>query len=199
MPERDATLNECARERQSVALIAGKAGPSIPGSRCHCHGSVPVVRAYSAGPQRRFGRAPWQGALKCHFEAMGWLHRLGGSLALDFFVTHRLPTKEQIPLLTASGSLPGGAVMGMQVRGALLDGIIHSHIALQPLVQISRLRNVDRDPGPIFGLTSIDVVSGQGLERSVQRVNLVGILLSGLTGPVDRGRRHTLRLPVATK
>src|SRR5262249_31286712 len=89
--------------------------------------------------------------------------------------------------------------MGMKMRRSTLNGVIQMHMALKPLVQIASLCNVDRDPGSIFGLPGIDVISGQGLEIRIQRIDLVGVLLSRLPRPVDEGRRRTLRLPVTTK
>jgi len=88
----------------------------------------------------------------------------------------------------------------MKVRRAVLNGVSYPHVPLEPLVQIASLRNVDRDPSPIFGLSGIDVVSWQSLKRSLQRENLVGILLSGLTRPPNQIRRGCLlRVPVTTE
>jgi hypothetical protein len=85
------------------------------------------------------------------------------------------------------------------MRRSILNSVIQMHMPFQPLVQISSLCNVDRDPGSIFGLPGVDVISGQGLEIRIQRIDLVGVLLPRLPRPVDEGRRRTLRLPVMTK
>ena len=89
--------------------------------------------------------------------------------------------------------------MGVQVCGAVLNGIIHPHVPLEPLMQAAGLRDVDRNPGPVLGLSGVDVIPGQWLEGSIQGKNLVGILLSGLSWPVDQSRSGGLRLPVMTK
>ena len=102
-------------------------------------------------------------------------------------------------LLGASRRLPDAAIVGMEMRGAVGDGVLHSHVPLQPLMQIARLRDVDRTPAPILSLPSIDVKAGQWPESRIQRIHLVLILLAGLTGPLDERRSRTLRLPVTTK
>ena len=66
--------------------------------------------------------------------------------------------------------------MGVEMSCAIGNGVVHSHVPLEPLVQVASLRNVDRNPTSILGLLGIDVISGQGLECSVQGVNLVWIL-----------------------
>ena len=87
----------------------------------------------------------------------------------------------------------------MEMSGAVVDGIIHPHVPLEPLVQIARLGNVGWDPSAIFGLSGINVVAGERLERSVQGINVIWILLARLPGPTDCNRRWFLRLPVMTK
>ena len=89
--------------------------------------------------------------------------------------------------------------MGMKMGRAVLNGVIQMNMALQPLVQIASLRNVNRNPRSILCLSGVDVISGQWLKSGIQRVDFVGILLSRLPWPVDQGRRGTLRLPVMTK
>lgn len=118
---------------------------------------------------------------------------------LDAVVAHRLPAVDQIPFLSASARLAGGSVVGMDMGGAVGCGVLLAHMPLKPLVQIASLSNVDRSPGPVFGLHGIDKIAGQRLERSVQGINLVGILLPGLAGPIDQNRSGTLRLPVVTE
>ena len=102
-------------------------------------------------------------------------------------------------LLSASRRLPDAAIVGMEMSGAVGDGVFHSHVPLESLMQIARLRDVDRTPTPILSLPSIDVETGQWPEGSIQRIHLVLILLSGLTGPLDERRSCTLRLRVTTK
>lgn len=102
-------------------------------------------------------------------------------------------------LLGASRRLPGGGIMGMEMGGAVSDGVFHSHVPLEPLMQIARLRDVDRTPAPILILPSIDIKAGQWPESCIQRIHLVLILLAGLAGPLDERRSLTLRLPVTTK
>ena len=89
--------------------------------------------------------------------------------------------------------------MGMEISGAVGDGVVHSHVPLKPLVQVAGLRDIDRNPTPILGLSGIDINTGQCLECSVQRINLELILLPGLPRPVDVSRRCVFRLPVTTK
>ena len=67
--------------------------------------------------------------------------------------------------------------MGVEMGCAIGNGVVHSHVPLKPLVQVARLRNVDRNPTPIFVLFGIDVITGQRLERSIQGMSLVLILL----------------------
>ena len=102
-------------------------------------------------------------------------------------------------LLTAARGLTRGAIMGMEMTGAVGNRVVHSHMPFEPLVQITRLRNVDRTPTPILSLLGIDVKARQWSEGSVQRIHLVLILLPGLAGPVDERRSRTLHLPVTTE
>ena len=89
--------------------------------------------------------------------------------------------------------------MSMKVRCAILNGVIGSDMSFKPLVQVASLRNVDGNPLTVVGLPGINVISRQCLKGSFQRINLVGVLLSGLPGPVDESRRGFLGLPVAAK
>ena len=101
--------------------------------------------------------------------------------------------------LSASRRLTRRGIMGMEMSRAIGDGVVHSHVPLEPLVQIARLSNIHRNPTPILRLAGIDVIARQRPERSLQGINLVGILLAGLAGPVLRSRRRVLRLPVTTE
>ena len=75
--------------------------------------------------------------------------------------------------------------MGMNICCAVANGVIHPHVPFQPLMQIARLSDVDRDPTPILGLFGIYVIAGQRPERSLKGMDLVRILLAGLTAPID--------------
>ena len=101
--------------------------------------------------------------------------------------------------LTAARGLARGAIVSMELSGAVGDGVVHSHVPLEPLVQIAGLRDIDRNATAILGLPGINVHAGQRLERSVQGMDLKLIQLSGLPGPVDTSRSLALRLPVTTK
>lgn len=81
--------------------------------------------------------------------------------------------------LGAAGRLASGAVMGVQVGGAVLNGVIHGDVPFQPLMQIPGLRNVDRNPTAILRLPRIDKIAGQRLEGGIQGEHLVEILLPG--------------------
>ena len=87
--------------------------------------------------------------------------------------------------LSASRRLTRRGIMGMEMSRAIGDGVVHSHVPLEPLVQIAGLRDIDRNATAILGLPGINVHAGQRLERSVQGMDLELILLSGLPGPVN--------------
>jgi len=89
--------------------------------------------------------------------------------------------------------------MGMEVSCAVLDGVTHAHMSLEPLVQIASLSDIDRNPSSILGLFGVDVIARQRLERSVQGKNFVWILLAGLARPPDQTRGCLLRVPVTTE
>ena len=101
--------------------------------------------------------------------------------------------------LTAARGLARGAIVSMELSGAVGDSVIHSHVPLEPLVQIASLRDIDRYPTTIFGLPGINIHAGKRPERSVQGMDLKLILLSGLPRPVNTSRRLALRLPVTTE
>lgn len=63
--------------------------------------------------------------------------------------------------------------MSMNASRAVVNGVIEPHVPFEPLMQIARLSNVDRDPTPILGLFGIYVIAGQRLEGSLKRMNLV--------------------------
>ena len=89
--------------------------------------------------------------------------------------------------------------MGMDMRCAILNGVINAHVSLKTLMQIAGLRNEDRNPTPILGLFGVNEITGRRLERSVYGINRVLILFSRLAGPVDQVRRRALRGPVTTE
>lgn len=67
------------------------------------------------------------------------------------------------------------------------NGVVHSHVALEPLMQIACLSNVNRNPTAILGLPGIDIISRQGSELNVQGMDMVLILSAGLAGPIAGG------------
>jgi hypothetical protein len=89
--------------------------------------------------------------------------------------------------------------MGMQVGGAIGDGVIHAHMTFEPLVQVPGLRNVNWNPTPIFRLPRVDEIAGQRPEGNVQGINCVLIFLSGLSGPIHMRWGRGLDMPVMTK
>ena len=62
--------------------------------------------------------------------------------------------------LTAARGLTRGAVMGMEMTGAIGNGVLDSHVPLQPLVQIASLSDIHRNPTAILSLPGIDVEAG---------------------------------------
>lgn len=66
--------------------------------------------------------------------------------ALERIIAHGLPAVNEIPFLRATGTLPRGTIMGMDMRRAIGNGVRQFHMTLQPLMQIPGLRNVDRRP-----------------------------------------------------
>jgi len=89
--------------------------------------------------------------------------------------------------------------MGMQVGGAIGDGVIHAHMTFEPLVQVPGLRDVNRNPTPIFRLLRVDKIAGQRPEGNVQGINCVLIFLSGLPRPIHLRWGLGLDVPVMTK
>ena len=76
-------------------------------------------------------------------------------------------------LLTTARGLTGRIIMDVNVSSAQLDGVLRLHVAFEPLMQSSRLSDVDRNPGPILSLFRIDVIAWERLERSLDRMDLV--------------------------
>ncbi len=89
--------------------------------------------------------------------------------------------------------------MSVEVSGALLHGVTEAHMPFEPLVQIAGLSDIDRDPGAVVSLFGVDVVARQWPESSVEREDLILILLAGLTRPTNQSRTGAFRLPVMRK
>lgn len=75
----------------------------------------------------------------------------------------------------------------MEVRRAVLNGIVTPDLAFEPLVQVASLRDVDWNPLAILGLPGINVVTRQRPEGGFHREDLVRVLTARLAGPVDPG------------
>ena len=88
--------------------------------------------------------------------------------AFELVVAHRLPEQNQVVFLGASRRLASGTIMGMEMSCAMGHGVLHSHVPLEPLVQIAGLRDVDRNPPAVLVLSGIYVIARQRLEGSVQ-------------------------------
>ena len=76
--------------------------------------------------------------------------------------------------------------MDMNVRGAVLNGVVHPHVTFEPLVQVASLRYVDRNPIPILVLFRVNVIAGQSLEGAVYGINLILIFLPGVAEPIEQ-------------
>src|SRR5437899_494506 len=83
--------------------------------------------------------------------------------ALHSIIAHRLPALNQVSFLVAPCRLTRGAIMGVNVSGAVSDGVIDVHMTLQPLVHASSLRDVYWNPASILALLRIDEVARQCL------------------------------------
>ena len=80
-------------------------------------------------------------------------------LAFGHIIAHGLPAKDKVPFLRASGSLAGGAIMDMDMGGAIRNGVIQRYTTLQSLVQVPRLSNVDGNPTAVPRLSGINVIA----------------------------------------
>jgi hypothetical protein len=110
--------------------------------------------------------------------------------ACERIIAHGPPALNEIVFLSAASRLPSGTIVGMEMRSAVGNCVLQLHMPLKPLMQIPSLRNVDRRPIAVRQLFGINVNAGQRSKSSVEGINLVGILLAGLPGPiVGRGRR----------
>jgi hypothetical protein len=84
---------------------------------------------------------------------------LPAKLAFDHVIAHRLPTENEVPFFRASGSLASGAIMDMDMRSAVRNGVILRHMPFKALVQIPSLSNVDGNPTAVLGLSGINVIA----------------------------------------
>jgi hypothetical protein len=100
---------------------------------------------------------------------------------------------------TASGSLSAGREINMDVGRPVLGRVLQFLMPLQSLVYVPRLRYVERNPLPVFGRFSIDVLTWRGRQRSVNGVNHILISTPGLARPTNHIRRRALHLPAATE
>ena len=50
--------------------------------------------------------------------------------AFDHFIAHRVPPQNEVPLLTASSRLARDAIMDMDIRGTVRNGVPHCHVTL---------------------------------------------------------------------
>lgn len=89
--------------------------------------------------------------------------------------------------------------MGMNVRGTVRHRVRNAHMTFQPLMHVPSLSDINRNPTPVFALPRINVVAGQRTKSSVNRIDLVLILLSRLAGPRDAGRRFALLFVAVTE
>jgi hypothetical protein len=106
--------------------------------------------------------------------------------AFDFVIAHRFPALNQIVFLRASGSLPRGTIVDMDMRSAVRNGVIHRHVTLKPLVQIASLGDVYGNPITALNLFGINEIAWQRPESSINGMNLVLILVAGLPTPTDQ-------------
>ena len=119
--------------------------------------------------------------------------------AFQALIAARLPAVDQVPLLSAPGGLTGSRKVHVNMCCAVSYGILQFFVPFQPLVHIARLRDVERNPLPVFRLSSVDVIAWQRAERSVERKDFVLILSSGLAWPANRWSSRTLLLVATTQ
>jgi hypothetical protein len=105
------------------------------------------------------------------FEGAG----VEGLSAFDGIIAHGPEPENEISLFAASGCLAFCIVMRVDMRRAVSDSIVHSNMTFEPLVQITGLSNVDRDPAASLVLFGVDVIARQRLECSAHFEDLVRI------------------------
>ena len=114
--------------------------------------------------------------------------------AFGHVIALRRPVLNQIPFLRSSGRLTHGAIMDMDMRSAMRNGLIHRHVPLKRLLQIASLDDVNGNPITALNLFGINRIAWQGPENSVNGMNLVLILVAGPPTPTDQRRRRALRV-----
>lgn len=87
----------------------------------------------------------------------------------------------------------------MQMRCAIGDGVIQPYVPLKPLMQISSLCDVDRNPIAVLGLPGIDVIAGQRLELGIKGKDLVLIFVAREAEPTAGTGRCAFLVRVTTK
>ena len=122
-------------------------------------------------------------------SASGQFRGALGRSAFDWVIARRPPAENQVPLLRASASLASSRIMGMHMRRAICHGVFQCYVTLKALVQISSLSDVDGNPTTVLGLFGVNVIACLRLEHGVNGTNLVLILIAGLPGPSEDGRR----------
>ncbi len=89
--------------------------------------------------------------------------------------------------------------MDMDMRGAIRNRVIHGDVTLKSLVQIASLGDVNWNPIKALNLFGINKIAWQRFERNVNGMNLVLILVAGLSTPTYEWGRRALRLWVMTE
>ena len=102
------------------------------------------------------------------------------------FVANRLPIKNQIPFLIASGGFTVDD-MNMDMSRSIADRKILFLKTFESLAKIPGLSYVKRSPTAIFRWFGIDVIGRPRIERSVKGIDLILIFLARLAGPIDIG------------
>ena len=87
--------------------------------------------------------------------------------------------------------------MDMDMSCALLNGAVLMLPTLKPLVQVSGLSDVERDPLAALDFFGQNVIGRFRPESSAQGINLILIFPAGLAGPIER--RHAFRFVVTTE
>ena len=88
--------------------------------------------------------------------------------------------------------------MNMDMSCAIVDRKILFLKTLESLMKVSGLSYVKRSPIAVFRLFGIDIISRPRIERSINGINLIFILLAGLAGPIDIGISFSTLRFVAT-
>ena len=105
---------------------------------------------------------------------------------------------DEVLFLRAASAWTGIAIMSMEMRRAVRDGVLQFQVTLQPLVQIPGLRNVNGNPITVRQQFGVNVNARQRSEGSVQGMNVEAIFFAGLPGPIVRVGRAS-RMGVTTE